>query len=229
MDTVILEFEDKVREIDEYFNFVKRTTHLRGFFTDSNAVQVSQSVHNILKANLFLLLYNLVESSFKKSLESICIQITNDRITYTNVIPEIRKIWISKQYKNFENACIIPREMQKSEFIMNKIDNIAQDIINIEFDNELSGNVTTSQIQKLTTQYGLQSDEISNREATSLYVIKNKRNDLAHGDETFSRCGASYTMQELKEIKNSSIDYMSFILSHIKTYLDNKRYKIEEN
>ena len=226
MDAVILEFEEKSNEINEYFSFVRRTTHLRGFSTQTDAIQVSQTVHSILKSNLFLLLYNLVESSFKKSLESICIQITSDKIAYINVIPEIRKIWINKQYKNFESACVIPRDMQKSEFIMNKIDDIAQDIINIEFDNELSGNVTTKQIRELTTQYGLQSNEILDKETTSLFIIKNKRNNLAHGNESFNECGRDYTLEKLEEIKNESIEYMRFILTHIKKFIENKEYKL---
>jgi len=229
MEGIILEFESKVNEIDEYFNFVTKTTPIRGFSSDLEKIEVSSTIHNILKANLFLLLYNLIESSFKKALENICIQITNDEITYIDVIPEIRKIWITKQYKNFESGCVIPREVQKSEFIMNKIDDIAQDIISIEFDNKLSGNVTTSQIQKLTIQYGLQSEEISNREATSLYVIKNKRNNLAHGNESFSECGRGKTVEELKDIQIESIDYMRFILTNIQAFLTNKKYKLEDN
>ncbi len=228
MNLVILEFEEKVDEINEYFSFIERTTHLR-LNINEDMIQVSQTVHNILKSNLFLLLYNLVESSFKKSLESICIQITSDRISYITVIPEIRKIWINKQYKNFESACVIPRDMQKSEFLMNKIDDIAQDTINIEFDNELSGNVTTKQIRELTIQYGLQSDEILDREANSLFIIKNKRNDLAHGNESFSECGRNYTLEILEEIKNESVEYMRFILSNIKIFIENKQYKLEEN
>ena len=224
MDIVISEFEEKANEIDEYFSFVQRTTYLRGFSSATDTIQIPQTVHNILKSNLFLLLYNLVESSFKKSLESICLNITNDEITYIRVIPEIRKIWINKQYKNFESTCVIPREMQKSEFLMNKINNIAQDIINIEFDNELSGNVTTKQIKDLTTEYGLQSDEILEKEANSLFIIKNKRNNLAHGNESFSECGRDYTLEKLEKIKDESVDYMRFILTHIKEFIKDKKY-----
>ena len=224
MEGIILEFESKVNEIDEYFLFISTTTHLERDFDETKIVKVSKTVQDVLKANLFLLLYNLVESSFKKSLESICIQITNDEITYIKVIPEIRKIWINKQYKNFESTCVIPREMKKSEFIMDKIDNIAQDIIDIKFDNELSGNVTTKQIKDLITQYGLQSNEILEKAANSLFIIKTKRNNLAHGNESFSECGRDYTLEKLEEIKNESVEYMRFILSHIKEFLENKKY-----
>jgi len=225
MEGIILEFESKVKEIDEYFSFISTTTHLERDFDETKIVKVSKTVQDVLKANLFLLLYNLVESSFKKSLESICIQITNDEITYVKVVPEIRKIWINKQYKNFESTCVIPREMQKSEFLMNKIDNIAEDIIDIKFDNELSGNVTTKQIKDLTTQYGLQSNEILEKEAKSLFIIKNKRNNLAHGNESFSECGRDYTLEKLEELKDESVDYMRFILGQIKAFIDDKQYQ----
>lgn len=226
MGGIILEFESKVKEVNEYFSFISTTTPLKREFDKSKIVKVSEIVHNVLKANLFLLLYNLIEASFKNSLENFCIKITDDKLKYKSVIPEIRKIWIDKQYKNFESTCVIPREIQKSEFLMNKIDNIAQDIINIEFDNELSGNVTTKQIKDLTTQYGLQSNEILEKEANSLFIIKNKRNNLAHGNESFSECGRDYTLEKLKEIKDESVDYMRFILTHIKTFIDDEQYKI---
>ena len=229
MEVIILEFELKVKEINEYFLFILNTTHLERDFDETKIVKVSKTVQDVLKANLFLLLYNLVESSFKKSLESICLNITNEEITYVKVIPEIRKMWINKQYKNFESTCVIPREMKKSEFIMDKIDNIAQDIIDIKFDNELSGNVTTKHIKDLTMQYGLQSNEILEKEATSLFIIKNKRNNLAHGNESFSECGRDYTLGKLEEIKIESVDYMRFILTHIKEFVVTKQYMIENH
>lgn len=85
-------------------------------------------------------------------------------------------------HKNFESRCVIPREMQKSEFLMNKINNIAQ------------------------------------------VIIKNKRNNLAHGNESFSECGRDYTLENLEEIKDESVEYMRFILTHIKEFIKDKKY-----
>ncbi|MDQ7047819.1 MAG: MAE_28990/MAE_18760 family HEPN-like nuclease [Sulfurovum sp.] len=220
MEVIILEFEGKTEEINEYFSFVRTTTHLR-LNLGEDMIEVSETVHQVLKSNLFLLLYNVVESSFKNALEKICIEISNDELKYKDVISEIKKMWINKEYKNFNEKCDIPRDTSKSEFLMNKIDTITQDIVNIRFTNQLSGNVTPVIIKESINEYGLETHDIEN--PSSLFIIKNKRNNLAHGNEIFSECGREYTLLRLEEIKNESVDYMRFILEHIKDFIDEKK------
>jgi hypothetical protein len=228
MEFIILEFERKVEEINEYFNFVQTTTHLTREFDSTRTVVVSETVHHVLKSNLFLLLYNLIESSFRNSLEKICLEITSEELVYQSLIPQIKQMWISMEYKNFDKTCTIDRAIQKSEFVMNKIDTIAQDIVNIKFDNKLSGNVTPDIIKKSIQEYGLETHQIPEENSDSLFIVKNKRNNLAHGNESFSECGRNYTLLKLNEIKNESTEYMRFILTHIKIFIENKHYKLPE-
>ena len=235
MQSVILDFESKVEEIEEYFNFIETTTHLERDFDKEKIVKVSEIVYDVLKANIFLLLYNLIESSFKNALEKICIEITNDRLTYKEVIPEIKRLWLEKHYKNFENIKI-PKNIKKSEHIMNTIDNITEDIIEINFyidekkrkNDDISGNVDAREISKINQKYGAklryQPKDIDKQ---ALQIVKIQRNNLAHGDETFRKCGRDKTLETLGEIKSSSIEYMRFILSHIKKFIENKEYKLE--
>ncbi len=231
MQSVILDFELKVEEIDEYFSFIKTTTHLKEDFDKTKTIKVSQTVYNVLKANLFLLLYNLIESSFKNALEKIYIDITNNSLTYTKVIPEIKRIWLEKKYKNFENM-EIPKNIKKSEYIMNIIDNIAGDVIEIKFytnekkrkNDDISGNIDAREINRINKKYGIELENNTNIKKEHLLTIKTQRNNLAHGDESFNKCGESYFISDLEEIKNESIEYMRFILNHIKSFIENKKY-----
>lgn len=227
MNLVISEFEEKVEEINEYFSFIEKTTHLRLDISEE-MIYVTQTVFNTLKSSLFLLLYNLIEASFRKSLEKICYQIKQDNLKYKEVIPAIKKIWIEKKYKNFENIKI-PQNMQKSEYIMKKIDSIAEDTVKITSKNELSGNVTPSVIKESVNKYGLVAQDISEEDYNHpLCTIKDRRNWLAHGNQSFNECSRDTTIIELKIIKNESIEYMRFILSHIKTFIEDKQYKLDE-
>lgn len=234
MEGIILEFELKVQEIDEYFNFISTTTHLSREFDKSKTVKVSEKVSNILKANLFLLLYNLTEASFKNALEQVCIKITEEELEYRNVIPELKKLWIEKEYKNFENFTV-PNGVKKSVFIMQKIDNIAQDVIKIKFyhdekkrkNDDISGNVDAREINRINEKYGAGLNTIPDIKTESLLTVKTKRNNLAHGDETFAQCGADYTIEELAIIKRESIDYMRFILKHLEEFIQTSQYKLE--
>ena len=236
MQSIILDFESKVEEIEEYFKFIETTTHLERDFDITKIVKVSETVYDVLKANIFLLLYNLIESSFKNALEKICIEITNEKLTYKEVIPEIKRLWLEKNYKNFENIRI-PKNIKKSEHIMKIIDEITEDIIEINFyideqkrkNDDISGNVDAREINRINQKYGaklLSQPENIDREA--LLTVKTQRNNLAHGDETFRECGRDYTLEKLEDIKNESIEYMRFILSHIKIFIEDKQYKLVE-
>ena len=112
---------------------------------------------------------------------------------------------------------------------MDKIDSISQEVVSIVFKNDLSGNVTPEVIKESISKYGLETEQVLDDEEHPLYIIKNKRNNLAHGNETFSQCGRVYTLSRLEEIKNESIDYMRFILEQIKDFIDTKKYKATQN
>jgi len=232
MNSIILEFESRVQEIDEYFSFITTTTALEREFDRTKTVKVSQTVQNVLKANLFLLLYNLIESSFKNALEKICIDITNDNLTYQEVIPEIKRLWLEKRYKNFENMKI-PKNTKKSEYIVNIIDNITEDIIEIKFytdekkrkNDDISGNIDARAIEEINKKYGAKLIDKPNIQTQPLLTIKSQRNNLAHGDESFNKCGEDYSISELEYIKNESLNYIKWILTHIKEFLEDKKYK----
>lgn len=228
MKIIISDFESKTEEINEYFTFIENTTHLRSFGNNNKKIQVTKRIHNILKANLFLLLYNLIESSFKNGLGEVCSRITNDKLKYKNVIPELKKMWIKDEYKNFDKNP--PCGIKKSDYLIEKIDNIAEDIIEINFNNKnnsgISGNLNASEICKINSLYGVDIKKDSGINPKSLNTIKEKRNSLAHGDETFDSCGGNYSLDDLKELKDNSLDYMKFILNHLEDFLNQKKYKV---
>lgn len=77
MNTVIQDFETRVEEVDKYFIFleslINETTKLA--VSDSAGKYKTQSIDSelakTLKANGFLLLYNLVESTMRNAIEAI--------------------------------------------------------------------------------------------------------------------------------------------------------------
>ncbi len=77
MNTVLLDFNTRAQEVDDYFIFleslIKQTTKLA--VADSAGQYQIQSLNSelakTLKANGFLLLYNLVESTMRNAIEAI--------------------------------------------------------------------------------------------------------------------------------------------------------------
>ncbi len=230
MEFVITEFNSKIDEINKYFSFLEDiiTKDAQLHFKNKKNREISSDLQKILKANLFLLLYNLIESSYKKALKRICDKISSENLKYQDVILEIKKLWLEQKYRGFADNCSLPFKVKRLDFIISKIEDISEDIIELEFSdkNRFSGNLDVDEIKIYNDKYGLSTEELSNKEANSLYLIRHKRNSLAHGDESFGECGQNYSISELEKIKEESIKYMTFILNHIEKFLTDQKYKI---
>ena len=51
-----------------------------------------------------------------------------------------------------------------------------------------------------------------------------KRNDLAHGNKSFSEVGRLVSISDLLKIKDEVIEYIGQILRNIELYLNSKEY-----
>jgi len=226
MQTIIAEFENRIKEIDTYFNFLENILVDKAeLYFHSKKQKKSKPIEleltKILKANGFLLLYNLVESSIKKSIEEIYINLNKENITYKDVREEIKKKWIEIKYKNFKPDIFI------AEKIFFCIANIEQDLIEMptNLKERIAGNIDSRKIRDYSTAFGFSSKtHHTAKDGEKLFIVKNKRNDLAHGIVSFSDCGKDYTIEELLIIKKEVISYLKGILKNVNTYILKKEY-----
>jgi len=226
MISVLADFEKRVEEINIYFLLLENIEEKDAVLYFPNKRTHKYQPHNvelikILKANLFLLLYNLSESSIKQSLVEIYEQITDQQLKYEDVIDEIKKIWIDEKLNNFKN--------KGTDNIFKVISNLAEEIIEIKFDSEkiISGNIDGRKIKEFSIKHGFSSNVHKNaKDGVKLYQVKTQRNNLAHGNTSFAECGRNYTISDLREVKHQVIIYLRRILKNIEKYLDNKKYAI---
>ena len=223
MITVKNDFEKRCDEVNEYFKLLDRVVKQDAeLFLPNNATkkyqQLSTDLHKVLKANVILILYNLMESSIRSALIETYQQITDKEVKYSDVTDEIRSIWIKSNYRNFKD--------KGSPEIVKILNAIADDLLNIPFDtNEISGNIDAKKVKEFAGKIGFSSTvHHSTDDGEVLVRIKNERNILAHGERSFSECGRSYTVGDLEKMKNQTITYLRRILSNIEAFLAAKRY-----
>lgn len=226
MITVLVDFEKRVKEIDLFFK------HLQNLETDGallyfpNRTKRKTQSHDtelikVFKANVFLLLYNLAESSIKQSLVEMYDKISSDNLSYSEVIDEIKKIWIAQKHDNFRN--------KGTENIFIVLGQLADDIIDIEFDSAkiISGNIDGRKIREFSTKYGFSDRTHRNaNNGNKLHQVKTQRNNLAHGNISFAECGRNYSVEQLSQTKKEVIMYLRSILRNIQKYLDERKYAI---
>ncbi|WP_247232053.1 MAE_28990/MAE_18760 family HEPN-like nuclease [Telluribacter sp. SYSU D00476] len=227
MNSVLTDFEKRVAEIELFFSHLESIEESGASIYFPHRKRRKIVAHDpelikVLKANLFLLLYNLAESSIKQSLTEIYDSISANNLKYNKVIDEIKKIWIIEKYDNFKN--------KGTDNIFSTINNLAEEIIEIRFDHTrtISGNIDGRKIREFSIKYGFSNKVHKNaNNGNKLHLVKTQRNNLAHGVVSFAECGRNYTISDLRIMKKETVLYLRNILKNIEKYLNTKKFIVQ--
>jgi len=230
MLSTINSFDEKCKEIDGYFKMLTQLDKHDAclYFSDKanhKTTPVDKSVIPVLKANVFLLLYNLVESTIRNAINDIVDEINDEELAYTTLKNELRKAWVKKATKGLESA--------KADKITNTVFEIIEKFHNepcITYERDFinfSGNLDAKKIRVIAESIGFSTKvHHTAKGGEKLEDIKDKRNNLAHGNFSFSEIGREYNISSLEEIKNQVFIYLKGVLRNIKNYLEGKKYLV---
>lgn len=217
MNNTRLEYNKRLHEVEVYFETLKMfdngscSIKCIDILGNETTKEIDSELSTILKANGFLLLYNLIESTIRKSIDAVITSMHTSSVTFRNLSEELRKLWIKQEGKNSNEEKI----MSIAKIVLeNGLLTFKKDFINI------SGNIDAQEIRKILKQVG--GNEI--RDGRCLKAIKDKRNHLAHGDFSFSEIGKDYTVSDLITYKDDTKDYLSKVLGEIQNFIDNQKY-----
>jgi hypothetical protein len=219
MTAVLLLFQERKQEIELYFEHVADFLDKDAIvlFPDHRVKSLSLDLEHILLSNLFLLLYNLVESSISGAIESIYKEMLVHSVSYDDIQPAIQMEIMDHVRKNVNTKKLI-------ETVNHWVIDILK---HYPKSTELfSGNVDQEEIKKMAQKYGfsIHTDARKTKNGEKLKTIKNRRNELAHGFKSFQECGEERSFQEMKAIKEECLLYIEQILKNIDTFLKNKAY-----
>ena len=215
------EYIKRLHEVELYFDTLqlldKGTCSIKcvDILGNEEIKDVDSELSTILKANGFLLLYNLIEATIRNSIDAVLNSIHASSVTFGNLSDNLKKIWIKQESKGIISEKNHEKIMHIAKAILdNEIMSFERDCINI------SGNIDAQKIREVLKQFG--GNEIRN--GRDLKTIKDKRNNLAHGEFTFSEIGRNYTVGDLINYKDETKSYLSSLLDEIQDYIGNQKY-----
>lgn len=182
----------------------------------------NQLFFRIMKSNFLLMLYNLVEATFTTGMLEIYEKLKQENCTYSSVIDEIQKIW--RDYKVKE---VYKPDSQLVTYT-NRVKSIVTDITQntpIALSRSMlgiNGNLNAKQIKDICDKHRIRYRVIDDQ--LMLEKVKSKRNSLAHGDESFSRCARDLTLNDLEMIKDIVLKFICDILDGMDNYYDGRQY-----
>lgn len=228
MEELLRDYNERKQEIDCYYKFLRKISSKSYAFKNTRKQQdecLDDRIIKILKANIFLLLYNLIESTTDKAIEYVCVKITSSNIKYNEIIEDIKAQWSKVQTKchlktNDEGA------LRKG--LKQILDKTINDYIKFENQYKLKyrDNIDSNELRKIAKDFGFTLEfATSLKGGKSLDKILQKRNNLAHGSMLFSDCGRDYTLTDLIQYKNDTYKILEKFLKTIDTYIKKQKYK----
>ncbi len=192
----------------------------------NKAIQLSPGVETqqILRANFYLVLYNLVEATEHIIVQNLKDAIKDEEIHISKLRSNIHKLYFQGLFKDVTSTEKIVRLctsiMEQSSSKTKKIQ-----IDKIFFENT-SGNLTYSNFKNIVTQIGCAGrlTVIEKDLDVAMERTVKLRNKLAHGNESFSTVGAGITIQEIDNNYNLITTYLTSVIDNFETYLQNKKF-----
>lgn len=212
-------YEDRKKEIEFYLSVIKKIdSEDNTIATFDNAMLL-----RIMKSNLVLMLYNITEACITNGLQEIFDEISNDNLSYSQIIFELQHIWTNYEIKKIYGPTSSLNTYQKktTELIESVLKqspiklSSAKNLVNIE------GNLDSRKIQDICNEYKICHNAIN---TPSMAKIKSGRNILSHGDDSFSQYSQSITVKDLESYKDDVLIFLKKILEGMKIYYDKKLY-----
>lgn len=212
-------FDDRKNEIEFYYSIMLEF--------DSNQTNVINTIDNarffrIMKSNFILMLYNIVESTISSGIQEIYENLMSEHCTYNMVIEELQNLW--RNYKISE----VYRPESKLSTYTNKVKEMVGDITSetpILFYKNMSGlngNLNARQIKRICDIHKIRYSASDDDQI--LDKVRKKRNALAHGDDSFSRCTRDLTLDDLECIKDTVFQFLGSIITGMNDYCEQKLY-----
>jgi hypothetical protein len=229
MSATVDQFRDRVRDLKTLLQLIGRLERMmiRQRATSRTASVTPESVA-VLKASVFIVAYNLVESTIRSAFEGLYLQMHQDDMAYSALREEIRSIWVDQQVRGeIDSYSASPRTYhEKVQTLVEAVSNNAV----LEFKSAhlpVSGNLDAASIRRVCEKHGI-SDSMPAKVkgGQDLTLVKTQRNNLAHGRTSFSECGRDYSIGDLRRIAKQCEAYVGYILRNIEKYATARRYTV---
>jgi hypothetical protein len=213
MRAVREDFRQRVHELAVYLQHV-------GQISEHAATIKEHSTAKALRAGAYLLTYNLVEATARNAMTAVHDHLEIEGVSFDDLNLKLKRLILTQvRHRNPEKLAIA-------------FGGIATDIVAVVFDPDhiFSGNVDARKLRESALQIGYRANRsaIAGVAAASLRIVKDHRNDLAHGNKTFTEVGRDATVEDIRKHAVYAVLYMREVLRNVESYLKSGDYLARE-
>jgi len=175
------------------------------------------------KASIYIMVYNAIEAAMRHLLQSIRIKIQEEGVTFSDAeeywrLDAIQARFLHKMASGTNHGMLLAEIVPMTNATLSWNED---DLDRLPF----SGNFGQGAAIRFTEQLGLSwrppHDALG---GVDLENIRERRNALAHGLETFHEAGSQVTAQGLIEVLTRIRNFMTSYIAAIESYGEERRY-----
>lgn len=178
----------------------------------------------LYKGSFFINLYGALEYTVSSLVSRVINKINeNNQVHITDLKPSLLTLVLSAECDALFQA--YDKKWKKRLLLFNRIkEEIKTDIESTLFPAQ-SGNIKINQIEQICEVFGVEFEVINDLSLKSrLTVLANRRNGIAHGRESATEVGGTFTKDELQQYFNIIEDYCMYLNQHFYHYIKNQHY-----
>ena len=226
-------FEERFAEIESYLTFLQEIEdaarsgppRIQGAST-----RITASQQKILYSSVYLQLYNLVEATVSRCIKAVTDAATSGLSRYkaADLNASLRQEWVRVAART--HVALTPENRLKSAVAMceHLIGQLPVSELEIEIGG--GGNWDDESIEKISARVGcdLSITETTRRavkqrerdDLGAMKLVKNRRNNLAHGSISFVECAEGVLVEELRRIAGATGAYLREAISCYMSYIE---------
>lgn len=233
-------YDSRKKEIEDFFElmgFLEArendredgiSSFSRFFHNQEGGIQLTyQALINILKSNISLMIYNIIEYTVSNLIDSIYDEIRINHLSYIDVNESIRDLWRKTILKsaNDPNANFSTFLRKNEEIITTILNHNALDMYSR---NTLpGGNLDGESIKAAFELHGIKVETSSqNYRPDILRGIKENRNNLAHGSVSFVEAVREDSISDIKRNGEIVFAFLGELITTVSAYIDEQKYKV---
>ncbi len=225
MDSIIQEeFDKRQGDIDVIIELVEllssgSTIDILCDNGDIKTLDYEDRLLNSLVSVISLVTYNQIESTMRGGLEALYDDIADNSISYEELRRDIQKEVLGGILSKYTSGKKLHEEVQGSLNL--KVPSLSLNIRKI-----FNGNIDSSKIYNIRDAYGIALDANPEyRNGVEVTYFKDARNDLAHGNISFSEYGSVNPHSEIISKSKRVSGYLKSVISGFNSYIESKGYR----
>lgn len=234
-----IDYSDKLKDINDYLNLTNTLDALRaplliGKDTETQeniSFPIERNLKKTLRSSMYLLLYNLIESTMTACIDAIYTTLKKLEIQHHTqhtdyfifqLRESIRKHLLKQYGSIFSTDGVVEISNQKRS--------VFNTIIDKGYDKKdlFNGNIDFAVIKDEAKKFGFNVRPLNPPDGlfnpVDILNIKTHRNILAHGAETFSECGNRLSIGEMTTKLHSTTNMLNAVFVAIDNYLVNESF-----